>query len=148
MKGARLLAAAVIVAVAAAVVGGVLVLGSPSEQRLRRLDARRVEDLRRIAWAVDRYWARHDSLPPDLAALVEADGPEPPRRDPATGAPYGYRVAGVEAYELCAVFARPSEDEPPPAPPRRDWSHGVGECCFRLEPRAGDGVGAPAAGYD
>lgn len=147
MKGRRLLAALVIAAVAAAVVGGLLVLGPPGEQRRRRLDARRVEDLRRIAWAVDRYWARHDSLPPDLAALA-AGGAELPLADPGTGAPYVYRVAGSRAFELCAVFARESADGPAPAPPRRDWSHGAGERCFRLAPRAPGGAGAPSESRD
>ena len=145
MRAGRVMGIVAVAAVAAAIVGGIIVLGSPSEQRQRRLDERRVQDLRRIAWAVDRYWTRHDSLPPDLAVLA-ADGSAHSLADPETGASYVYRIDEGRSFELCAVFARQSADEPPPAPPWRDWTHGAGKHCFRLEPRnggAGDSPGHP-----
>ena len=44
---------------AAVVVAGFLVVGSPPEARLRRLDGRRVADLRDVQSAVNLYWTRN-----------------------------------------------------------------------------------------
>ena len=56
--------------VIAAVVAGVFVLGSPADERARRLDRRRVEDLQGIAAATDLYWTRHSRLPASLDELT------------------------------------------------------------------------------
>ena len=48
-----------VLAASAAVVAGILVVGSPAEERTRRLDRRRVEDLAAMASSVDLFWTRH-----------------------------------------------------------------------------------------
>lgn len=134
---ARVRKAFVVVAiatVAASVLGGLLLLGSPLTERERRLDARRVTDMRALASAVDLYWSRQGQLPSSLAALSQERGIQVNRVDPESGRPYDYRVIGDSSYELCAQFARDASEENRGR--RGDfWTHGSGSQCFRLTPK-------------
>ena len=119
--------AVVVVSVAAAF----LVMGPPAAQREARLDARRVEDLQRLAGGIESHARLQDALPPSLATLSAQPGARWPTRDPA-GAPYGYAVTGKRSYRLCAVFTTDTARAPDDAPPwgGDEWSHAVGERCF------------------
>jgi hypothetical protein len=128
----RILAGAAVVVVAAAVAAGLYVVGPPAEERARRLDLRRVDDLARIAGWIDTYWTRHASLPASLDLLASPSDPVPV--DPVTGRSYEYRVTGEKMYEICATFDRASE--PRAARSGVDlWRHGSGRQCFPAEPK-------------
>jgi hypothetical protein len=129
--GPVLLGAAV-TAVVAAVVAGLFVLGSPSAERARRVDARRVGHLQAIAAATDLYWTRHSQLPTSLDELDAEPGVNINRRDPASGEFYGYQPLDSIGYELCAGFETESE-QTSGYPARNLWAHGSGRQCFRLE---------------
>ncbi|MBM3278198.1 MAG: hypothetical protein FJY95_08955 [Candidatus Handelsmanbacteria bacterium] len=116
-------------AVVLALGGSFLQLDAPAQERVRRLDNRRVEDLRHLAGAVDLYWSRRGTLPGTLEALTEEQGFAPQAADPTTGQPYEYHVLGARAYELCAEFERPSEE----GELAGFWSHGAGRHCFQFE---------------
>jgi hypothetical protein len=129
-------------AVVVTLVTALVVLGSPSAQRQRRLDARRVEDLEHVTYAVDAYWDRHKALPPVLDTVVSDHRLDRVPHDPATNAPYQFTVTEAKAFRLCATFEQSSdEDEPSPFPIDyggglpRSWHHGVGLTCFDLAPR-------------
>ena len=131
---ARFAGTVVTVAVAAAVVAGVYLLGSPVEERARRLDERRVQDLSGIAQAVDLYWTRESRLPASLEQLRTDTGAGITVADPSTGAPYDYRQLEDEKYELCASFEGDSRDSN-----RFDngfWTHRAGRQCFQREAKA------------
>jgi hypothetical protein len=116
--------AAMIVLVAGAVAAGFYVLGSPAEQRLLRLDERRVADLNQIEAGLRAFWRRTGRLP---ATIDETMAPAVVR-DPATGNEYEYRVTAERTVELCATFDRPSEpDSNVRTPP---WRHAAGRQCF------------------
>ena len=119
--------------VLAAVVVGVVLLDSPAQERLRRLDERRVDDLHQLAYGVDIYWTREGHLPASLAELSEAERIVRDLVDPATGLPYEYRVLGEATFELCAVFARDSGTDGRDIPDRSFWLHGPGRQCFEVE---------------
>lgn len=149
MSRLRLFVYAVIAMVAAVVVVGLYVAGSPGTQREQRFDDQRVGDLQSIASAVDSLYMRNGSLP---ATTAELQGD---RRnvyyvsslaDPVTAVPYEYRVTGESTYALCATFERPSEtletepgySKPMPMSPRyayvdRVWEHPAGDFCFDLD---------------
>ncbi|NOT43548.1 MAG: hypothetical protein HOP14_02960 [Acidobacteria bacterium] len=112
-------------AVVAAVAAGLFVLDSPGEARLARLDSRRVEDLQALAASVNVFSTRRGRLPASLEELWAEPGITLISADPA-GVPYEYRRLGEGAYEVCAVFERPSDD------PRSTtfWVHGAGRQCF------------------
>ncbi|MGE0703554.1 MAG: hypothetical protein AB7F99_02770 [Vicinamibacterales bacterium] len=122
----------VIVAVISAVVAGILLLGSPADERMRRLDERRVNDLIALARATDVYWTRHDRLPESLDQLVQEPGSSVSEQDPGTGVPYEYAALDERTYEVCASFAQSATL----VEHRLDgdfWTHGEGRQCFRRE---------------
>ena len=91
-------------AVAVAVVAGLVALGSPTGQRLERLDARRAQDLDAISHAIDRYEATYERLPATLDELQRGSDVQVAIMDPVTREPYGYEAGEGTAYELCATF--------------------------------------------
>ncbi|MFC2099545.1 hypothetical protein ACFLSF_01780 [Candidatus Bipolaricaulota bacterium] len=122
-----------VVVIVAAVIGGIALLDSPAQERLRRLDERRVDDLHQLAYGVDIYWTREGSLPASLADLSEEERIARDLADPATGQAYEYRVLGDKTFELCAVFARDTGTDGRDTPLRSFWLHGPGRQCFQLE---------------
>jgi hypothetical protein len=127
VSGKRTLAIALVIVVAAAVTTGIVIIGSPSEERTRRLDARRVTDLQRISQSVEVYHTRHQRVPASLDELSQEPGLAIVARDPVTGQPYGYRSIDSGGYDLCATFDQETTGV------RSDfWSHGPGMQCFTL----------------
>ena len=118
--------------VLAAVVGGLVLLGSPSDERERRIDERRVSDLTAIASATDLYWTRHSALPESLGELVAEPGVKIVTVDPASADTYDYRTLDSIRYELCATFDQES-GEISTEPSRDLWAHGAGRHCFQLD---------------
>lgn len=133
-SGTTVLVVAIVGVVIAAVVGGLSLIGSPNQERARRVDMRRVADLRGIAAAMDRYWTRHGSLPQSLDALERERGFSIESTDPETGQPYEYRPGSQGAYSLCAQFAE-SSTQAQQTRPEKFWSHGAGRQCFDLHAR-------------
>ena len=127
-----IVALSLVVAVAAVVIVGVILLDSPAQERLRRLDERRVDDLRSISAELDFYWTREETLPSSLEELSDELGVFVEMFDPESGQPYEYRVLGSNTYELCAQFSRDTAEEQGHF--YRDyWSHDAGRQCFELE---------------
>ncbi|OFV90822.1 MAG: hypothetical protein A3G76_06395 [Acidobacteria bacterium RIFCSPLOWO2_12_FULL_65_11] len=120
--------------VIAAVAVGISLIGSPAEERARRMDERRVQDLASMARAVDLYWTRHASLPESLDGLRKEPGGNVRFTDPSTSDPYEYRPLEAETYELCARFERDSGEAGRPTGDAF-WSHGAGRQCFQRETR-------------
>ena len=126
------IAISLVVAVLAVVIVGVTLLDSPAEERSRRLDERRVDDLRDIARKLDIYWTREGALPSSLEELANESGVFLELFDPESGQPYEYRVLSSNTYELCAEFARDTAEEQGRFY-RNHWSHGPGRQCFQME---------------
>ena len=135
MSRAQVTGAVVTVAVTAAVIAGIYVLGSPLDERARRLDERRVEDLSGISQAIDVYWTRQSTLPASLDRLRPETGANVTVGDPVTGAPYEYRTVEGGKYELCATFEGESR-ETAGRPTAGFWTHLAGRQCFEREAKA------------
>lgn len=130
-RAGRWIAIVASVVVAATIVAAIAVIGSPSRQRLLRMDERRVNDLEAIASQVQAYRGQHGGVPASLDALSGEPGVRVPQ-DPASGQPYGYEVLGGGDYRLCARFDTDTADTTDPqAWPRASWVHGMGRQCFR-----------------
>jgi hypothetical protein len=129
VTGKRTLAAVLVVIVALAVTTGIMIIGSPSEERTRRLDARRVEDLQGISQSVEIYRTRHQRFPASLEELAAEPGLSAVQPDPVSGSPYGYRTVDARSYELCGEFDRETAD----VRAAGFWSHGAGRQCFTLK---------------
>jgi hypothetical protein len=130
MTSGRALILGMIVLVLGAVGAGFYVLGSPGEQRLLRLDERRVEDLNGIRAGVNAHWRTNQRLP---ESLDDARQGTALYRDPVSSDPYEYRVLDERSYELCATFDREFTPEEP-ALAVRLWPHPAGRHCFTLGP--------------
>jgi Domain of unknown function (DUF5671) len=128
-----LFAAGATLAVAAAFLIGLGVAGTPSQQRRIEADRKRVEDLRNVAYAIQR---RHGQDPQATlpATLADLKLPTPRLADPETNAPYEYRRGAGNSYELCANFsAESSADGAREYYPSNLWAHGKGRSCFALD---------------
>ena len=127
-----LLFGASVTTVIAAVGVGLFILGSPMEERARRVDDRRVADLQGIAAATDLYWTRHSRLPESLAELTDEPGVRIRTGDPANSEIYRYQSVDSTHYEVCATFERES-GETSSDPASNLWAHGSGRQCFQLK---------------
>jgi len=121
------------VAVVAAVVTGIVVLGPPSEERGRRLDAKRVADLEQLTAQIEYYRQQQGRLPSSLDDLASLPNFRVERRDPISGEPYGFRLTDTAAYEVCATFDRDSKEQSTRG--REFWAHGPGTHCFPVKVR-------------
>ena len=132
----RMAAVTASVLVAAVIAVGLMLGGSPAEQRRLRFDERRVDDLRVIARAVRVHWNRFGSLPGSLSILADGQNLDRVPVDPSSRQAYAYAVTGETGYRLCADFAKRSVNPPP----QEFWVHGAGHHCFEFE--LGEGSGA------
>lgn len=116
---------------------GAFIVGNPGMARSRRLDARRITDLTTIENVLQTHcrkyeenkWVMGAPLPATLdEVLTVARLARPRLTDPATTAPYEYRVTGASTYELCATFDEPSSETQMPR-----WDHPAGRHCFELD---------------
>jgi len=149
----RILSIFGIVVVAGLIIGGFIIVGSPSTQRDNRMDSQRVQDLSNIQWQIVNYWQMKQVLPNSLVLLNDSISGYVTPVDPDTSLAYTYKVVGKSSFSLCATFARASLDTkgrpanlsiptyPVPVVGTADtnsaaigiidvWSHGVGEVCF------------------
>ena len=129
MSTGRLGLIGVVIVVVAAVAAGLVISGSPGEQRRLRADDERVADLQRLSNVIGRYYRETESLPGDLATLLNGWISQEIPRDPDTDQPYGYELLAETAYRLCADFALESRPTRQP----EFWDHGPGRQCFAFD---------------
>ena len=130
--GFWLMAVAALVIVAT-IVASVVVMGSPTVQRARKLDAQRTMQLQMIEREVRSYQRREGRLP---SRLDDALGAGVAVADPQTGAAYEYAATAADRFRLCATFSRASGK---PAPyDDLSWRHPAGRHCFDFRIEAND----------
>ena len=128
----------IIVAVVILAVGwGFAVIGSPFQQRDKRFDERRIQDLSMVQNYITNYWKNKKRGPANLSDLEAPFLGIVIPAAPETGEPYEYRVVTNLKFELCATFTTQSEDGPsaipmiyPPRSQDYNWQHGTGRTCF------------------
>lgn len=105
---------------------GLFILGSPAEERSRRLDRDRVADLLQLSRGIDAHFKSSDSLPLELPAVVDGQRIRQLPRDPETRAMYQYEIIDTDSYRLCAEFSTTSAEN------NLDdfWFHPAGTHCF------------------
>ncbi len=135
----RFAAAASTFVVLVVVVTGLIIYGSPAEQRQEQLDQQRINDLRSLSGQIDAYWQRNGELPPELASLIDGTRVSTIPRDPNTDQAYEYLVDEERTFRLCTEFERQNEE----VGSRSFWDHPIGRHCFSFT-AAGDRQGQPA----
>jgi len=119
-----------------AIVWGIVLVGSPASERLRKFDDRRVENLRSLQDAVFNivydyrpYDVEQKPVQPIPATVAEvASGTKEYKletADPETGVPYDYVVLSPDTFKLCATFTYERSVDYDLV-----WNHGVGYQCF------------------
>lgn len=131
----------------ATVVAGFLIIGSPSQIRMYRLDDRKVSDLSNLQSQIVDYWRQKERLPQTFDVLRDSIGGSYIPVDPQTGEPYEYRTTGALSFELCANFNMESREDVNgrPSSPRMitavekpgmievsdNWKHAAGRHCYQ-----------------
>ncbi len=128
MSAHRAAAIAVAGVAALAIIVGLMVAGSPAEQRRQVLDERRISDLQSLARALQRRHAQSTDLPVRLEDLVDGQNLSVLPVDPVTDDPYEFEVVSNLRYRLCATFSGDSRSQR-----QAFWAHGPGRHCFELE---------------
>lgn len=132
----------------ASIIYAFFLVGTPAQQRERRFDGQRVNDLNTLQYQVIDYWTRKNVLPSNLSELSsDITGFRAPM-DPSSNLPYEYRATGILSFELCADFAASNKDgyidpkngsvarpvvEVYPYYPdqyQQNWAHEAGRFCF------------------
>lgn len=136
-KMSQMVGYGVLAAVLASIVGGFLIMGSPSVQRDVRLDQEQVNDLSSLQYQIVGYWQQNERLPQSLDA-IESDitgytVPEAPEGRPA----YEYRTEGALTFVLCATFAQDADETRYSIAPEAyglrgstHWEYTKGRSCF------------------
>lgn len=131
MTSTKILTSIIVVIVAITIGAAIFIMEPPSLQRQRKLDARRIDDLRNITRHIETYWQRHKSLPTNLVMLSSEPGSVNIFTDPVTATPYVYVPTGKTKYKLCATFGTDSSnEESQPYYGLGIWSHKKGYQCF------------------
>ena len=145
LSGGKIFAFIVVLAVVAVVAYGIVVVGSPTLERQRQFDDRRVNHLQQIENAIGLYDGVHHALPPNLQAISgQAQTFVESINDPVTNVPYTYLPGQGASYQLCATFSLDSSAEPAneyarPVP-IGSWQHPAGNYCFALNGEASTGL--------
>lgn len=129
--------------VAAAIIAGFFVVGSPKEERARRFDEQRIQSLQIIQSYIGEFYRAKNKIPQNILELNDEFRGVVVPRDPETGKEFEYNVTGPRSFTLCAQFNRPSsgtEEEIrakslAPTPfggpfGAETWGHGEGRVCF------------------
>lgn len=124
-------AIAATVAVAAGVVAGFWVLGTPGRQRAVAADRQRLRDLQSIAFDLHM---RSQNQPDEFQLPAQLD-PSQMREDPLTNEPYEYQRLSESRFELCAEFDTDSSSYPlqNATQSAEFWQHPEGRHCFELD---------------
>lgn len=114
------------------VVGSFFVIGSPFDQRNRRFDERRINDLSNIQWQIINYWQTRGILPSKLSYLEDSISGYKVPTDPVSQEPYLYDLSFDEqnTFKLCANFEAQSPSKTYYAE-NENWNHEIGQTCFK-----------------
>lgn len=127
---------------------GFWLVGSPFQERMRKFDERRSNDLRSLQDRIVEYWKTKGELPKDLVSLNDDISEFRIPKDPMSGQYYEYSVAASETFSLCANFNLASDQKIQQSSysdvPKCSygikclsinegqdaWAHGSGRVCF------------------
>jgi hypothetical protein len=134
---------AIIALVALITISGFFMAGSPQQERLRRFDERRIQDLQNIQSQIVYFWQQKNHLPQNLDQLKDNISGYLPPVDPGSKQPYEYRSTSDLEFELCADFktkgtgidgqSMPQLVEGPKVYSEsfNNWQHEAGRVCFQ-----------------
>ena len=130
----KTIAFGVILLILATVISAFIVVGSPVENRLKRIDEERVQDLSLIQNEIFSYWQQTNKLPDNIKELEDDIRYINIPSDPKTKEDYKYTKTSDLTFTLCATFdtaeTKSTSREYYYNMIEGTWAHGVGEVCF------------------
>jgi hypothetical protein len=133
ITGQTIFAAGFGLAVLAAVIAGVVVVGPPGEARRQQLDKQRVRELQALSRALADYHKERGDLPASLDQLADpVKRPALHLADPETKIAYEFRATAPEAYELCAAFQATLDAATGDDVYNAFWYHPPGRACYQF----------------
>jgi hypothetical protein len=134
-KQSKLWSMIVSIVVLLSVIGGFILIGSPSTQRARNYDNRRVQDLQSIQWQVVNYYQTKGKTPLNLSELEDPLSGFSVPTDPETSASYTYTKISDVKFGLCADFGLENTKDQSMAKEMyfgadENWKHRAGNQCF------------------
>ncbi|MFH0831044.1 MAG: DUF5671 domain-containing protein [Parcubacteria group bacterium] len=138
----RVLSIVTSVVLAGTIVAGFFIAGSPTEQRDRRYDERRVIDLQSIQNEIINFYGAKKELPANIGELANDITGFVVPNDPESGAPYGYEATNGLTFRLCATFvleqaysdgSYPMMESYGPFVLSTNWDHPAGRHCYDRE---------------
>lgn len=137
----RILAIITSIVVLASIISGFFIVGTPNEQRRRRMDEQRVSDLQMIQGQIIDYWVKKGSLPQNLDSLHDNIYGFNAPKDPETKVSYEYIVDDTFKFQLCANFSTSNNGNDsklntsrvmysPYDTYQQNWQHESGRTCF------------------
>jgi len=139
-RGSKISAAVVSLILLSSVVCGIVVIGSPSEQRARAMDEQRISDLMSIQnEIVYTWWENKGDIPEILDNLTNPINGFVVPKDPVTGENYEYIRVSKNTFQLCAILETENLNTDAkisqyPYPVKNgvneNWQHDVGRNCF------------------
>jgi len=114
------------------VIVALFLVGSPKQERLKRFDEQRLQNLQEIRFvAIDQFYQDNRRLPDALQEMYSTNQMSGITfLDPVSKESYGYTRINENTYELCTVFDMPSDSEMIKYDPF--WEHGSGPTCFTI----------------
>jgi hypothetical protein len=120
------------------IIGGFFIVGTPSQQRARRFDQQRVENLSNLQGQIESSWSQNRVLPAKLDDLKDLYTGFILPVDPDTKAQYEYEIVNDLTFKLCATFATTNKESDPDKQARMmsydyygsNWPHDAGRFCF------------------
>jgi hypothetical protein len=135
----KILAVLLAVVALGGIIAGFFIVGTPGEQRDRRLDEARVSDLQNIQSEIINYWSQKEEMPASLLELEDSLSGFKIPIDKDTNQEYEYRVVSDLSFELCANFASSNLNEKDRILQEnyyaydkynQNWLHDAGRVCF------------------
>lgn len=133
---------AIILAVFAlgSIITGFFIVGTPTDQRNRKFDEQRVQELQMLQSQVINYWILKHNLPTDLSLLQDDISGFKVPADPETKIAYEYKILDPLKFELCANFTSVEDSldqgkngqyyATPLDVFQQNWKHDTGRTCF------------------
>jgi len=111
-----------------AVVTGLMLSGTPKNQRKVSFDIERVNDMRGLTYHIENFRNDHARLPLSLEQMVDGSALEALPRDPESNMNYMYIVVSQNTYRLCGDFNLASQVNDQAT----FWDHEAGYHCYEV----------------
>jgi type II secretory pathway pseudopilin PulG len=115
------------------VIGGFVLIGSPSAQRSKIYDNQRISDLQSIQWQVTNYYQQKGKLPESLNDLKDPLSGQVIPVDPKSKEDYWYYITNEKGlnFDICATFETDNtKDTKIEYYDHELWTHGATQVCY------------------